>query len=302
MVGRTDRPGWLARGAVLLLAAAPDLSCAKEIKGTSVGLCHFGSTQSNPIRKQVNSACPLPFLNDAGSARRVVDEAAPWTHPIQCMVATNATARTERVYCLYSSSVFGDGHGASIITHPTVASDLIGADAFEDRPVYGGSRKRKFVPGPIVNKDGPAYTITATPGKGMGVVAKRKIRQGEIFMLDLPALIVGKKFLEDANPKIRRRLLRRGIAQLPETTKEAVFKLAKSTGGEEIDDILGTNTCTVTMGEGETHLALYPEVSVSLVPRDSGLSSKDDALIYVLHTEDQPRLQSKVSGADSRRR
>src|SRR3569833_2606166 len=106
--------------------------------------------------------------------------------------------------------------------------------------------------------DGPAYTITATPGKGMGVVAKRKIRQGEIFMLDLPALIVGKKFLEDANPKIRRRLLRSGIAQLPETTKEAVFKLAKRTGGEEIVDILGTNTCTVSLGEGETHLARGP--------------------------------------------
>src|SRR3569833_57487 len=121
--------------------------------------------------------------------------------------------------------------------------------------------------------DGPAYTITATPGKGMGVVAKRKIRQGEIFMLDLPALIVGKKILEDANPKIRRRQLRRGIAQLHETPKAAVFKLANSTGVEEIDDILGTNTCTVTMGECETHLALYPEVSVSLVPSDSGLSA-----------------------------
>jgi hypothetical protein len=197
----------------------------------------------------------------------------PWTHPVRCVVAKNETLGTEKPYCLYTSSHYGNGHGVSLIAAPPTAAEAVANDPYEDRPRYGGSGKRSWTTGPIVTKDGPAYTIGKTPGKGLGVLASRKIRQGEILMLDFPAILVGKKFLEDVQPKLRRRLLKRGISQLPQETQDKVFSLAKSTGGEPIDDILGTNTCSLGLGD-EVMLGLYPEVAVSNPPAQGCMSWK----------------------------
>ncbi len=213
---------------------------------------------------------------------------------MRCVMAVNETRRDQRMYCLYTDSLFAGGQGVSLITTPHTAADTLGADALEDRPYHGGSRKRSYLPGPVVNAEGPAYSIEQTPGKGLGVVAKRKIRQGEIIMLDFAALIVGKMFLEDTEPRLRRRVLKRGIAQLPESTQEKIFALAKSTGGEEIDDILGTNTCSVKLGSEESHLGLFPEVSVSSL-LDISPATGLVLLTGGHHAETESCLQSKVS-------
>ena len=245
------------RLAAALLAAGLPLGQAKATGTvTSLGRCLHGSAFHNPLMRQIHEECPVPQTDGAAASSD-----APWTHPVRCAVAKNETSGAEKTYCLYTTALFGGGHGASLIAAPSTASEAISNDPYEDRPSYGGSGTRNFATGPVVTKDGPAYTVSRTPGKGLGAVAARKIEQGEILMLDFPAILVGKKFLEDIQPKLRRRLLKRGLSQLPQSTQDKVFSLAKSTGGEPIDDILGTNTCSVTLAD-EVMLALYPEVAV----------------------------------------
>jgi hypothetical protein len=246
--------GLLAAGVAAAAAKSPTPSPAVS----SVGECHHSTSKHIPLSRQINEVCPPP-LTDSSK----IPTGAPWTHPIRCLIARNETTKTEKGYCLYTDALYGDGHGASVIGTPWTVSDLVGNDAYEDRPTHGATGKRKFVTGPVDNGKGPSYRIGPTPGKGLGVFANRKIEQGEILMLDFPAMLVAKQFLEDAQPKLRRRLLKRGFSQLPQATQDKVFSLAKSTGGEAIDDILGTNTCSLTLGDREVFLGLYPEVAVS---------------------------------------
>lgn len=237
----------------------------KPVPGDLIGKCMYNPS-FNTIEKRIHITCP----SSVGEAPANSADVFPWTHKMLCVSKKlkeedrknpHKIPEIPRIHCLHSSDLFGGGHGTSIITTSEAASNLIAGDAMEDRPWYGSSKKRVFAPGPIVSKEGPAYTTKQYPGKGMGVMALRKIEQGEILMLDLPALIVGKQFLEDIEPRLRRRMLRRAVAQLPKNTQEMVAKLGRSTGGEVIDDILGTNSCSFSLGEREMHLGLFPEVA-----------------------------------------
>ncbi|EPE10703.1 mannose-6-phosphate isomerase-like protein [Ophiostoma piceae UAMH 11346] len=254
---------------VLFLAAlAPSLGPVVEaahtrpIEPTIDGSCPLQLL--NPFQRNVYNQCPPPLLDVSRTRPYRSPPRYPWTHPVRCLkTKTNSTPTPgqthgrERTYCLYSDATFGQLNGVSIVTSPEIAVDLVGADALESRPYYGGSRTRQFTPGPLSQ----AYTIKPSPGKGLGVMAARKIEQGEIIMLDLPAVLLSKAFLEDAPPLLRRRIIRRGLSQLPGAAQEKVYALDKTTGGDELDAILGTNTISLSLGMNELHLGLYPELS-----------------------------------------
>lgn len=250
--------------ALISLASPIDAAQIRAIEPSIAGTCP--SQSLNPLLRNIYTQCPPP-LTDIKRARPYHNPPRyPWTHPVRCLKAkpkspdqtqTHGHGR-ENTYCLYSDADFGQTHGVSLVTSPEIAVDLVGADALESRPYYGGSRTRNFTAGPLNG----AYTVKPSPGKGLGVMAARKIEQFEIIMLDLPAMLLSKAFLEDAPPLLRRRLIRRGLSQLPEATQEKVYALDKTTGGEELDAILGTNTISLSLGMNELHLGLYPELSV----------------------------------------
>lgn len=234
---------------------------ARIVDPTIPGTCL--SQAVNPFLRTVYNHCPPPQTDIKRIRPYRNPPRYPWTHPVRCLKATGSEDTPRKGYdiryCLYSDAVLGGLHGLSLLTAPEIAADVISADALEDRPHYGGSRQRAFAPGPVNG----AYTVQPTPGKGLGVVAARKIAQGEIAMLDLPAILLSKAFLEDAAPLPRRRLIRRGLSQLPAATQERVYALATSTGGDVVDAILGTNTISLALGMNQVHLGLYPELSVS---------------------------------------
>ncbi|CAK7226248.1 hypothetical protein SBRCBS47491_006167 [Sporothrix bragantina] len=258
-----------ATGLILLLGLAAPLSVlpgveaaasqVRAIEPTVPGTCLVQAI--NPFTRTVYNHCPPPQTDIKRIRPYRNPPRYPWTHPVRCLKAAGSEDTPRKGYdiryCLYSEATMGGLHGMSLITAPEIAADVISADALEDRPHYGGSRQRKFSPGPVNN----AYTVKPTPGKGLGVVATRKIAQGEIAMLDLPALLLSKAFLEDAAPLPRRRLIRRGLSQLPAATQERVYALSTSTGGDVVDAILGTNTISLTLGMNQMHLGLYPELS-----------------------------------------
>ncbi|OAA59566.1 SET domain protein [Niveomyces insectorum RCEF 264] len=206
------------------------------IEPTLVGDCP--AQLLNPLVRAAHTVCPMPQtdIKRIRPYRSGSPPAYPWSHPVRCQRPHRTGTQDLRggpftaTYCLYTDATYGGLHGVSLITQPEAAVDLVGADAFEARPYYGG----------------------ASP---------RKIPQGTIAMLDLPAIILSKAFLEDAAPVPRRRLIRRGLAQLPAATQARVFALSRSTGGDPVDAILGTNTISLALGMNELHLGLYPELS-----------------------------------------
>jgi hypothetical protein len=101
---------------------------------------------------------------------------------------------------------------------------------------------------------------------GKGVVATRKIARGEILMTDFPALMLESQFLTDVAAHHRRRLVRKGISQLPEATQEKLFALWKKQGNYLIDDILAPNSITVKVDEKD-HMGLFLDFSVRYLDR-----------------------------------
>lgn len=89
------------------------------------------------------------------------------------------------------------------------------------------------------------YQITDVKGKGKGVVATRPIKQGEILMVDVPALLISEEFLRETEREgkghLRRRMVKRGLEQLPESTRHKVLELPKGPVSYEIDAILEIN-------------------------------------------------------------
>jgi hypothetical protein len=256
MHASTLRSPGLVLPALLLLGFKTGETEANKEQQLVVGQCSHSPEYD--IRRYRRTTCAEPLIF-AGS------DLVPWTHPVSCI---NLGLGQNAQQCLFTSAYFGGLHGTSLITSPETATDLVAAEALDDRPSYGSSGNRSFVAGPIVNPEGPAYEVESVSGKGMGMVAARKIRQGEIILLDLPALLASEKMLKDAKSNLRRRLLKRAISQLPESTQKKVYSLTRTSGGDVIDDILGTNTVSVVMTDGETHMGLFPEVAVSSLRSD----------------------------------
>jgi len=267
-----------------LCAVLATIASAKVVEPSIAGWC-LNNAQS-PLRHSIRSVCPMPIW----AKNPMPQGKSAFTHSISCVSNGTRNRQGDDVpHCTYTNAFFGNGHGTSIITLPHVISDVVAADALEDRASYGGSGQRAWVAGPVVNATtGPAYEVKPSPGKGMGVFALRRIRQGEILMLDFPALLVGKQFLEDIQPVPRRRVLRKAITQLPEKTQKKIYSLARSVGGQDIDDILGTNTCSVVLGDA-THLGLYPEVSVRFIVSPERIFFFAKTKVMAI-SEDQPCL------------
>ncbi|KAK4184246.1 hypothetical protein QBC35DRAFT_441840 [Podospora australis] len=162
-----------------------------------------------------------------------------------------------RIDCLFTSTNFRNGHGISLIAKSTIASNLLSLGSMQDGPlfsVYAQNRELK----------GKPYKIAPVEGKGLGVVATRKIKRGEIIMTDYPALLIGTGFLANTKPHIGRRMLKQAIKQLPEGTRRKVEGLQRGQERFEVEAILGPNSNTVSIGEepGErVHVGLFAEAA-----------------------------------------
>ncbi|EGO60030.1 hypothetical protein NEUTE1DRAFT_100161 [Neurospora tetrasperma FGSC 2508] len=152
-------------------------------------------------------------------------------------------------FCCYN---FRNGQGLSLIVSPTTAANLLGMGALDDGPAPWASHVRK-------QRETP-YQITDVKGKGKGVVATRPIKQGEILMVDVPALLISEEFLRETEREgkghLRRRMVKRGLEQLPESTRRKVLELQKGSGSYEIDAILGINLKGLGGDRSETDSAL----------------------------------------------
>jgi len=201
-----------------------------------------------PLQNHGRFGCPLPIDETAPS---IPTTWSPWSHPPQCVNATNNS--TEK-YCVYTNSRHGIV-GVSLITTPRAAADSV--DLLNE-PILPSVRLDSF------EKHGAPlpYKIAEIPGKGLGVVATRPIEQFETLMVDYASMVVDLSFPHTVSRDEGYKLLHKATDQLADPSK--VLKLATSIkeAGDIIENVLRTNAYQTELA-GLPHMVLFPTVCVS---------------------------------------
>lgn len=207
-------------------------------------------------------ACALP-IDDSNDAVQPSEQnkSIPWTHHPRCVVPSSV-GLTDK-FCVYSSSAFNGASGLSIIATPDTAAGLVAA--VQDPLPAWRARRHLASRGHLQTEtyDLP-YTVVPIPGKGLGVVATRHIRQFETIMTSFPALIVDNVFFppgESEGPAEGPALFQTALGQL--TDKERFLTLSRSKGGDThvVEDVVRTNSFGITL-DGRGVKGLYPEIAV----------------------------------------
>ncbi|KAI4683717.1 uncharacterized protein J4E88_004894 [Alternaria novae-zelandiae] len=191
---------------------------------------------------------------------------APWSHKPYCMTSSYLPTLGQK-YCVYISNTTGP-HGLSLIFPPRSAH--LALEYLDDNPLDNF----------LTQKDaerlyfgGQPWKIVDIPGKAKGVVATRKIKMYETFMVDQAAVVVdmgAEKALSEAENK---KLMKRAVDQLlvPAMIRDmSSAHSGKSHEGENDGDgeeegsleeaIMKTNAYGSTVAEVSSR-ALYPLIS-----------------------------------------
>ncbi len=162
--------------------------------------------------------------------------------------------------CVFTFAAFRGNQGVSIITTPDLAASI--TESLDDSRLPPDLRNK--LPLNLGRSDSAAYEIVHLPGRGKGVVAKRKFTKQETVMIGFPVLVIKLDFInEDRYTQRQKRLMMEAaVKQLPSEQQKAIAALARSTGGEPILDALRTNGFGMEL-EGIQHLALFIDGSVS---------------------------------------
>jgi len=107
--------------------------------------------------------------------------------------------------------------------------------------------------------------VTDVEGKDLGLIATRMIGKGELVLVDYPVLMAHVNFGTLPGEKDAEALLRGAFGGMDGRTQREVRDLAMSTYGGVWEDVVRTNGFVVKPG-GYQHIALFVEVSVSLLP------------------------------------
>ncbi|KAK3984254.1 hypothetical protein QBC44DRAFT_388955 [Cladorrhinum sp. PSN332] len=154
-------------------------------------------------------------------------------------------------HCIFTSLPFRSSQGISLITLPHLAASLI------------PTLSHPYIPPSTV-----PWEITPLPGRGLGLLAKTKIKKHDQIMFGFPVLVVRLDFINGGRytSKQKRRMLEEAVDRLGEEMKGKVLGLARSpeAGRNERDgpilDILKTNGFGVDV-DGVQHLGLFVEGS-----------------------------------------
>ncbi|KAI1779204.1 SET domain-containing protein [Hypoxylon cercidicola] len=237
---------WLSRGAVgAQPSEVPDW--LKEYNFDPPRVC--SSNVAGPLDpRDTDAICPLPIDDETAFERR---SWLPWTFPPVCI---QPEKKKDPKLCVYTYQKLRGDKGISILTTPETAAAGVGIVEDPDPKWADWARDR-----PLVVADPPPYEFRELEGRGVGVVANRTIREGEVVMLRYPVIV---RYM-DPRPWRQQeslKLLHRAAVQLPPKDGLEMMKLAHSKGGYIIDDIINTNAFGVLINDVD-HSGLYVDVS-----------------------------------------
>ncbi|TLD33550.1 hypothetical protein PspLS_01079 [Pyricularia sp. CBS 133598] len=166
-----------------------------------------------------------------------IDGAAPKTQPSGSGDSPNGTtASSPRTkFCVYTNEHAGDG-GMSIITTPEHAASSLHLLENPNLRLPGSSSRLHNA------STSPAYEVVDVPGKGKGVLATRRIRRFEPFMLERAALATDNLFPSLVERHAGYGLLHEAVRRLADPDR--VLSLARSNphAGDAVENVLRTNS------------------------------------------------------------
>jgi hypothetical protein len=225
----------------------------------------------------LQTQCPwnptIPPLQPAGSCALPIDDGAPtllnssrelpWTHPPSCVIP-NAAGSPEK-FCVYSSSAFNDGSGIAIIADPETAAGVAGI--VQDPLPAWLSRHHLARNGRLATEtvDLP-YAVTPIPGKGLGVVATKRIKRFETILKGYPAMIADNEFLSRGKRKFgglpdSSRLFQKALDQLPDKERFLTMARSEEEHVHAVEDVIKTNAFGIIV-DGRDMKGVYPEIAV----------------------------------------
>ncbi|CAN9165956.1 unnamed protein product [Alternaria alternata] len=191
----------------------------------------------------------------------------PWSHRPYCITSSYLTT-LDQEYCVYTSNTTGP-HGLSLVFSP--ASAHLAIRYLDDNPIDSfltqQDAERLYL-------GGQPWKIVDVPGKAKGVVATRKIKMYETFMIDQAAVVVDVEAESALSDLENKKLLKRAVDQLlvPGMIRDMSAAHAGNRGdanegdeeqeteGRLEEDIMKTNSYGSTVAEVSSK-ALYPLIS-----------------------------------------
>ncbi|SPO05127.1 uncharacterized protein DNG_07812 [Cephalotrichum gorgonifer] len=177
----------------------------------------------------------------------------PWAYAPHCVYPPEQGSASK--LCVYTYHSANGEAGLSLIATPEMASFVAGILSARSEP-WGEFPSWQLSPGEARR----AYEVVEVPGKGLGVVARRKIHRGEVIIRETP-FVLG--FTSDPGAAAggeKPGLVEVAFTRLPEWHLERLSGMAVSTGGEWHEDVMRTNTFGV-MVDGVEYSALFPEIA-----------------------------------------
>jgi hypothetical protein len=157
-------------------------------------------------------------------------------------------------YCVYIEPRFWGGRGISFVTRP----QIIEKAALE--------AMREHYQQEIVDTiASEAFEESQIPGKGVGLIATRFLPKGELLVSEPPSLMVHLDMRDDMPKERRLQMQREGVNSLPASTKWEALGLMGHWGGDQVEDILDTNSFTVTLYKALDHHALFTQTAVCFI-------------------------------------
>jgi len=173
---------------------------------------------------------------------------------------TEEKEETEK-YCLYTSTFFGD-HGISVLARPEAAAEAaetvwgVYHSSFPDHNTVQ-----------YLNLEGACELVDMPHKGGKGVVAKRRIRRKDTFLVD-HAVITGDLDLWGfAAHDEGHDILERAAEQL--VHPDAARTLSHGAGGDGVEAVMRSNTFRTYLN-GVAQKALFPKISVRRTPESPG--------------------------------
>ncbi|KAL2176570.1 uncharacterized protein P884DRAFT_202686 [Thermothelomyces heterothallicus CBS 202.75] len=180
---------------------------------------------------------------------------SPWSYQPFCLKPAAEEDEPAPADCVFTLTAFRGNQGISLITTPNLAASIV--TKLDDSRVPPGLRYQLVDAGGAQGQTA-AYEIRDLPGRGKGMVAKRKFAEHETIMVGYPVLVVRLDFLngDGLTDREKRVMMETSVKQLPPKQNWALKSLARSTGGEPILDIIRTNGFGIEI-DGVQHLAVF---------------------------------------------
>jgi hypothetical protein len=224
------------------------------------------------------ATCALDAVRAVNATAPAAGEWMPWSHNSICRIAaagenSYGEMQDEKNYCLYSSTSFGGRRGISIITTPDRAATLAQRTSFSSYP-------RRVPLKPNHDPKNAPFHTGEIPGKGIGVVATRHIQQGDVLMVNSPAMLVEHNAIDAFGDEFPDLFLVPAVANLPKDHRDAYLNLSwhqdATDLGSRIQQIINTNGFDIDIDDGEDGIFFgiftESESSSHLAVPDLGLS------------------------------